>query len=187
MNMGHAVAGHLARSRSALNAREIGGLKVYKKAWEDEFEADLIGARLVLHQARNIQLEGEARNLQPKDLNDLRNSFESFAISGVLIFFELDKIVTEVAQALYPERSNAIWGDHPPSQERSERLIKFFEQEHATWAIQSAKELTNWLNDVRKWTTMLAQAVAESQADPNNRALALNELIPAFAKAAGGQ
>ena len=183
---GHAIAGHLDRSRTAVHAREIAGLKVYKKAWDDEFEADLIGARLVLHQARNPKLK-EGTTLGTKESKELRDASESFAVSGALIFCKLDELVTEVERALYPEDAASAWGDHPPSQQRYERLLEFFTKESSTFAIKSAAELTNWLDNVRKWTTLLAEAVAGSEPNPENRLAAIAQLIPIFAAGVGAR
>jgi hypothetical protein len=184
---GHALAGHLSSARSGLHSREIGGLKIYKKLWDDEFEADLLGARLVLCEARNPWASDKAVNISAVDSNELIRARESFAVSGVLIFFAIDRIVTTVSRALYPENPEATWSDHPPSEERSERLLDFFKGEKVTEAIQAANELTSWLRDVGTWTTMLAQGVAESEADPDNRPAALMELIPVFSSALGGK
>lgn len=181
---GHAIAGHLDRSRTAVHAREIAGLKVYKKAWDDEFEADLIGARLVLHQTTKLK---EDATLGTKESNGLRDAFESFAVSGALIFCKLDELVTEVERALYPEDTDSAWGDHPPSQQRYERLLEFFTKESSASVINSAVELADWLDDVRKWTTTLAEAVAGSEPDPENRMAAIAQLIPVFADGVGAR
>lgn len=177
---GHLVAGHLT-SRSRFNARSVGGLSVYLKAQQAEFEADLNGARLVLFHARN-PLE---KSVQAPNVDELIPSYEYYAVAGTRIFFGLDSIITRVAASLFPESSEVIWVDHPPAKVREEKLLEFFKTEGAKVAVDSTDDLARWLHDVGHWTSMLAEGIAGSERNPARRMTIFSQLLPHFSSGLG--
>ena len=116
---GHAIAGHLDRGNGGRIESSAGYLKVIRKSWNEEFEADLIALRLIMSDI--------------EDLNDesaIRRSLR-IKISGVFFFFALANFLDKVDSARRgapQDFSGSV--THPPPLDRLNRLMNVLGRDH---------------------------------------------------------
>jgi hypothetical protein len=113
---GHAIAGHLTGGRAVRQIVTDNGLRIelLSKSWEEEIEADLYGAHLVLPPSkRTIDSEGA---LQPL----------GFRLAGPLFFFALDDLISTIDETIFG-RGGAEITDHPPASMRIDAIQMWYE------------------------------------------------------------
>jgi hypothetical protein len=137
---GHLIGGHLDEPKLAVSNTPVGELEIVKKEWQQEFEADVLGALILL------------RALPP-----IRNDYDfmkfKFVVSGPLIFFTLDELITKATMEILGLGNFVIVTDHPPAQLRIENLKKYFIQVAGTEAVLRIYD------DFRKWLSFYEDEV----------------------------
>jgi hypothetical protein len=132
---GHILGNHLELASKFALSTSVGDLEAIQKNWLQEYEADVIGASIMLQSA-------------PKPIND-DNDFMAlkFIVGGPLIFFTLDNLITQsISQLRKNVKFNAIT-DHPPSHLRIENLKNFFEKvTHTTEVFRVYEDFVTWLS-----------------------------------------
>jgi hypothetical protein len=123
---GHVIAGHAHRDESALPAAD-GEVPVYTRHWADEFEADHIGARIVLAEQR-------AAKAAERDPQFVRRHYlaDAAAASGVLYFLLLDMVVQVLATEINVLGLSDAATSHPSSNDRWDQLWPIVRQEYQT-------------------------------------------------------
>lgn len=122
--LGHLLAGHLDVSRTRTGSGEL-----IRKTRSQEFEADEIGALLVL------------RGLESRD--QLR---VNLALAGPFLFFAIDHLVTRVRNEVQDIPEALVVTDHPPSDERAAALRRVFREHAGIGALQFANATISWLS-----------------------------------------
>ncbi|WP_158751545.1 hypothetical protein [Streptomyces bicolor] len=122
---GHFLAGHLhepaARTRSG---------EWIRKSHQQEFEADEIGALLMLR-----RLENPGDQIQ-----------KNFAVAGPFLFFAIDHLVTRVRNEINDIPAGLIVTDHPPSDERAAALRRLFVEIEGPGVVQFANAFVSVLS-----------------------------------------
>jgi len=133
---GHAIAGHLSTSRTMVNRTPVGNVEFVAKRWEDEFEADLIAAMLMITDL-------------PRKIERLEELFPlQFATAGPLFFFALDRLITKVALDIKGLNEICVITDHPPSDLRMQSVREVFQRIGGSPATQLADAYVDWVNHV---------------------------------------
>lgn len=121
---GHVVARHAHRDASSLPATG-GDVTVYTRRWADEFEADRIGAHIVLAEQR-------AAKAAERDPQFVRRHYlaDAAAATGVFYFLLVDQVVHELATQIGAIGVPPASTSHPPSSKRWDALWPIVEQEY---------------------------------------------------------
>ncbi|EID52325.1 M48 family metalloprotease [Saccharomonospora xinjiangensis] len=122
--LGHLLAGHLDASQTNAEHGEL-----IRKTRPQEFEADEIGALLVL------------RGLDPGDQVQV-----NLALAGPFVFFAIDHLVTRVRNEVNDIPEGLIVTDHPPSDERAAAMRRLFVESAGIGALQLAGATVSWLS-----------------------------------------
>jgi hypothetical protein len=127
---GHLIGGHV--SPEWTKRLEVAGsdVDVLAKKRTDEFEADHLGAQLL------IGASGVASN----------PALSMSAVAGPLIFFELDSLITRVQLDVFGSDRRVVI-DHPPSNERAESLRPLFEETFGSDAFGLADPAVYWIRE----------------------------------------
>jgi hypothetical protein len=140
---GHLLAGHLhepaARTRSG---------EWIRKSHHQEFEADEIGALLMLR-----RLEDPGDQIQ-----------KNFTVAGPFLFFAIDHLVTRVRNEINDIPAGMIVTDHPPSDERAAALRRLFMEIEGPGVLQFANAFVSVLsaqeNDILDLVDSLVHAAS---------------------------
>jgi hypothetical protein len=110
---GHVIGGHLGSARSKTAQTPVGPLDVLEKSYKQEFEADGLGARLVVLSAGRLENNKLVFGVDAQHWIDIDTT-----LSGPLLFLRLDRLVTRVASEICGTDEFLMYGDHPPSDAR---------------------------------------------------------------------
>jgi len=91
----------------------VGPLDLLEKSYKQEFEADGLGARLVVLSAGRLENNKLVFGVDEQHWFDIDTT-----LTGPLMFLRLDRLVTRVASEICGTHELLIYGDHPPSDAR---------------------------------------------------------------------
>ena len=112
---GHLIAGHILPNKTVDKMTPVGQVALGEKSHEQEYEADLLAAQILLAHF------GQSPNSGP-------GHFLAATVVSPLFFFTLHGVIDRMRSQL-GLKPLAISGDHPPSGDRCGRLHRFFTQE----------------------------------------------------------
>jgi len=112
---GHMVAGHIQPNKTVVKLTPVGQVALAEKSHEQEYEADLLAAKILL-----------AHFGQPPQAG--QGLFPAATLVSPLFFFTMHHAIDRVRSNL-GLKPMAVSSDHPPSTERWRRLHSFFMQE----------------------------------------------------------
>lgn len=119
---GHIIDGHLASSSIKSTDTASGPLEVITKNYQQEFEADGIGARLILLSAGHFE-----NNTLVFGIDSQHWLAISIALAGPLLFLGLDQLVTRVASEIFEKEELMLCGDHPPAAFRVKMVRRIYD------------------------------------------------------------
>lgn len=115
---GHAIGGHLSGDNQETCESKVARLVLIKKSWEQEFEADRLGLKLLLAEDEDyIAKENEFRlTIREK-------------IAGTFLFFSIVEFISQAAAAVQNKPYEVIYSEtHPPSGQRIQELRAYLRQ-----------------------------------------------------------
>lgn len=148
--MGHVLAGHLVTSWRLTDPNTpVGALDMQAVGWQNEYEADLIGAKIML-----VGLEG----LTAWELG----IFEPYLVGALLLLLSLHEVVDLLARAA--GRVVPFAGSHPPPLQRIQTLVDNLSEHLRTpRVLDLAADMATWLEEqlggVVEWFRAVDQVV----------------------------
>jgi hypothetical protein len=150
--MGHVLAGHLVTSWRVTDPNTpVGALDMQAVGWQNEYEADLIAAKIML-----VGLEG----LNAWELG----VFEPYLVGALLLVLSLHEVIDLLARAA--GRVVPFAGSHPPPLQRIQTLVDNLSEDlRSPRVLDFAADLATWLeeqlNGVVEWFRAVDQVMGD--------------------------